>query len=867
LGDILKDHAGSHVFERVETVRALAKRSRSGDADAGRQLTETLAQLPVSDALPVARAFSLFLTLVNVADAHHRVREYDTPRHARLGGCNEAFAQLIEGGVSKEQLHSAVTGLGIELVFTAHPTQVVRRTLLQKYNKLAAILSQRDALSKDDEVERRELREALCAEVTSIWDTDEVMREKPTVLDEVRGGMAVLEQVAWQALPVWLRRVDRALLQHTGKGLPLEAAPVRFGSWMGGDRDGNPNVKPETTLQATWLGRWMAADLFSKELHRLRSELSQRSCSDELRARVGDTREPYRAIIKDARERLRNTRKRMEALLDGHSPPELEWFSDETELMDILMLCYRSLSEVGQEVVARGRLLDTIRRLRCFGLTMVRLDIRQESDRHTEAIDTITRYLGLGSYAEWSEDDRQAFLIRELSGRRPLIPYDLPASDNVRDVLDTFRVAKEIGQQALGAYVISMARQPSDVLAVELLQKAVGNPHPQRVVPLFETIDDLHRAGATMRALFSIPWYRGRIAGEQEIMVGYSDSAKDGGRLAANWELYQAQEEMVEVCKEFGVHPTLFHGRGGTVARGGGPTHLAILSQPPGSVAGSLRVTEQGEMIQAKFGNPQLAADTLEIYTAATTLATLAPQRQPEPQWRERMRELADSACDHYRAVVRREPRFVEYFRSATPEVELGQLNIGSRPARRKKGGGIETLRAIPWIFAWSQNRLCLPSWLGTGRALSEAFEAGHKDTLREMYAEWPFFQSTMDLIEMVLAKSDPEPSEYYDEVLVDESLHPLGADLRKRLQNAVDNVMQVTGHQTLLENFPIVSQGLMLRNPYMDPISRMQVELLRRLRAEPESEGAAGGIVHGEVWEAFVVTVNGIAAGMRNTG
>jgi phosphoenolpyruvate carboxylase len=266
-------------------------------------------------------------------------------------------------------------------------------------------------------------------------------------------------------------------------------------------------------------------------------------------------------------------------------------------------------------------------------------------------------------------------------------------------------------------------------------------------------------------------------------------------------------------------------------------------------------------MIQAKFGNPRLAADTLEIYTAATVQATLAPQRQPEPKWRQRMEELAASACDHYRAVVRREPRFVEYFRSATPEVELGMLNIGSRPARRKKGGGIESLRAIPWIFAWSQNRLCLPSWLGIGSALGEAFDAGHGDTLKDMYAHWPFFQSTMDLIEMVMAKADPEPSEYYDEVLVDSSLHPLGAALRDRLRETTSNVMRVTGHKTPLENFPEISHGLRLRNPYMDPISRLQVELLRRLRAHPE-----GAIPH-EGWEAFVVTVNGIAAGMRNTG
>src|SRR5690606_32955282 len=312
LGDIVKEQAGSAVFERVETVRALAKRSRAGDQEAGKQLTETLAQLPVSDALPVARAFALFLTLVNVADSHHRMREQNSVRTRGPGSCQDVFAQLIALGVGKDELHEAVSKLNVELVFTAHPTQVSRRTLLQKLNNLEALLSRRDALSVDDEVPPQELREGLRAEITAIWDTDEVMREKPSVLDEVRGGMAVLEQVAWTALPVWMRRVDRALREHTDRGLPLEAAPVRFGSWMGGDRDGNPNVKPQTTLQATWRGRWTAASLFAKELDRLRSELSSRSCSAELRARVGDdAREPYRAILRDARSRLRNTRKRM----------------------------------------------------------------------------------------------------------------------------------------------------------------------------------------------------------------------------------------------------------------------------------------------------------------------------------------------------------------------------------------------------------------------------------------------------------------------------------------------------------------------------------------------------------------------------
>ena len=862
LGEVLREQAGHMLYERVEQVRALSKRARGGDEKAAESLSNVLAELPVGEALPVARAFSLFLMLTNIAETHHRLRPADAaPKQAAAaegpgpGDCSGTFGELIKHGIAPEQLHATVSQLRIELVLTAHPTQVLRRTLIQRYNEIAAVLQRRDAgVESDPETELRR-------QLTTIWDTDEVIRIKPTPAVEARGGLTVLESVVWHALPVWLRRVDDALRLHTGRGLPLEAAPVRFGSWMGGDRDGNPNVTARVTLQCHRLGRWMAADLFYKEIDLLRAELSMRSCNAELRSRVGDTREPYRSLLRDVRDRLYNTRERMQALLDGKTPVEAPFYHDDKELWDVLMLCYRSLNDVGQEVVAHGRLLDLIRRLRCFGLTMVRLDLRQDSDRHAEAVDEITRYLGLKPYLESSEAERQAFLLSELNNKRPLIAEDMPLSADAREVIDTFRVARQIGPEGLGAYIISMARQPSDVLAVELMQKAVGNTTPQRVVPLFETIDDLERAGSVMRQLFQMPWYKAHIRGQQEIMVGYSDSAKDGGRLTANWWLYKAQEEVVRVCQEHHVHPTLFHGRGGTVARGGGPTHLAIQSQPPGSIDGSLRVTEQGEMIQAKFADPRIAVRTLETYVAATVDATLAPPRAPEPSWRERIEELSQVACDAYRAVIRGTPRFVEYFRLATPEQELGMLNIGSRPARRKRGGGIESLRAIPWIFAWTQNRLNLPSWLGVGQCLQKAIETGHKRELEQMYAEWPFFRATLDLIEMVVAKADPTCAARYDRRLVPPELQPLGDELRGELQNTSDRILDITGHSRLLETYPEGRLSLEARNPYIDPINLLQIELLRRLREAGDEDPQP------EVWEAFVMTVNGIAAGMRNTG
>jgi phosphoenolpyruvate carboxylase len=863
LGEVLREQAGHTLYERVEQVRALSKRARAGDEKAAESLSNVLGELPVGEALPVARAFSLFLMLTNIAETHHRLRPgapVSTKSRAAAhegpgpGDCSSTFGELLKGGVAPEQLHATVSQLRIELVLTAHPTQVLRRSLLQRYNDIAAILERRDAGVEPA------FEEALRRQITIIWDTDEVIRKKPSPAEEAKGGLTVLEQVVWHALPVWLRRVDQALLEHTKKGLPLDVAPVRFGSWMGGDRDGNPNVTAVRTLECHRLGRWMAADLFYKEVDVLRGELSMQSCNTELRARVGDAREPYRALLREARDKLHATREHMQALLDGVTPGPAPYYQDEKELWDLLMLCYQSLGDVGQEVVARGRLLDLIRRLRCFGLTMVRLDLRQDSDRHAEAMDEITRYLGLKPYLECSEPERQAFLLSELQNNRPLISEDIPLSDEAREVIDTFRVARKIGPEGLGAYIISMARQPSDVLAVELMQKAVGNPSPQRVVPLFETLDDLERAGSVMRQLFGMPWYRAHIQGQQEIMVGYSDSAKDGGRLTANWWLYKAQEEVVRVCQEHGVHPTLFHGRGGTVARGGGPTHLAIQSQPPGSIDGSLRVTEQGEMIQAKFGDPRIAVRTLETYVAATVDATLAPPRAAEPAWRKQLEELSRVACDDYRSVVRGTARFVEYFRHATPEQELGALNIGSRPARRKRGGGIESLRAIPWIFAWTQNRLCLPSWLGVGRGLDGAINDGHLPELQQMYAEWPFFRATIDLIEMMVAKCDPTAARAYDRRLVPPDLQSLGTQLRGELQITIDRILSVTGHKLLLETYPEGRMSLEARNPYLDPINLLQIELLRRLRQTGEEPSP-------EVWEAFVMTVNGIAAGMRNTG
>lgn len=863
LGDVIRQQVGEHAFDTVEKVRSLSKRARGGDEAAFDELRDVLAAMPVHEAVPIARAFSRFLTLANIAEQHHRVRrrrEYlrDPAAAPQRGTLKDTIPPLLEQGISPDTIVETLASLDIELVLTAHPTEVKRRTLVQKYQRIAETLARRDVPNLTAH-ETRDAREALEREILSVWKTDEIRRKRPTPVDEALGGFVVIEQILWNAVPEFLRELDRDLQDILGRRLPANCGIIRFGSWMGGDRDGNPNVTPDVTRRVCRIARWTAADLFLQEISALRYELSMIDCSEELRKHVGDAREPYRALLSKVRDKLIATRAHHAAILDGRPAESSDIYIDTEQLAEPLWLCFRSLVDTGARSIAEGRLLDNLRRLATFGLTLVRLDLRQESSRHTDVLDAVTRHLGLGSYAEWNEEQRQTFLLRELEGRRPLIPHDLPTSTEVRDVLDTFRAAAQIGPSSLGAYVISMATDPSDVLAVALLQREAHITSPMRIVPLFETLDDLRQAAKTMDALFSIPWYKKHIQQKQEVMLGYSDSAKDAGRLTAAWELYKAQEQLVETCRKHDVHLTLFHGRGGTVGRGGGPTHLAILSQAPGSTERRLRVTEQGEMIEAKFGLPGIAIRTLELYTNATLQATLAPPMKPSDSWRKRMEELSDHACGAYRGLIRGDHRFVRYFREVTPEVELGDLNIGSRPARRKPGGGIETLRAIPWVFAWTQTRMMLPAWYGVGQALQSIADSGGMEDLVEMCAKWPFFRSTLDLVAMVLAKADPRIAQQYDERLAAEDLHDFGANLRKSLGDTIDIMLEVMKQRDLLENNHVLRRSIDVRNPYVDPINLLQVELLRRIRTQNETSP--------EIRDALLITINGIAAGLRNTG
>ncbi len=858
LGETMSNHLGKEFLETVENIRLLSKDGRqTGDSSA---LIEALEALDDKDIVPVARAFNQFLNLSNIAEQYHRVHRRRTNESLGIykNPVGDLLARLKEQQISPEQMIESLRSQAIDLVLTAHPTEVVRRSLIRKFDNISSEL---EALDKDNILPLEETKHVrrLNEIITQAWHTDEIRDQRPTPVDEAKWGFAVIEQSLWQAVPRFFRQLDEQFGEYTDQErLPLDLAPIRFATWMGGDRDGNPNVTHSVTEEVVLLARWMAADLYLKDLMNLRSEFSMTQCNDALRARVGDGTQPYREIIRRLENKISKTKDWAKARLDGQAISDEGIMLDNQELIEDLSLCYQSLLDCGMKVIANGSVLDLIRCAATFGMTLVRLDVRQDASKHIEVLSAITRFYGLGDYAEWDEASRQAFLLAELNSKRPLIPNDWSPEPMVEEVLSTFKTIASGYKNSFGSYVISMASAPSDVLAVALLLKESGVQFHMRIVPLFETLADLDNAEPIIEQLFSLPWYKAYINGHQEVMTGYSDSAKDAGQIAATWGQYRAQEALTRLCQKHGIHLTLFHGRGGTVGRGGGPAHVAILSQPPGSVKGSIRVTEQGEMIRFKFGIPDIAVRSLELYCSAVLEASLIPSASPKEEWRALMDEMAEEGMNQYRAIVRGHEDFVPYFRTITPEQELAKLPLGSRPARRKSDGGVESLRAIPWIFAWMQIRMMLPAWLGAESALQQSVDSGNLEKLREMHKEWPFFGAYLDMLDMVLAKAEPDISEYYEKRLVPEELQGLGRLLRRKLSQVRDLVKEVKQQERLIEDNKTIRQSIDVRNPYIDPLHYLQAELLHRSRIDDNNSA---------VNKALMITMAGIASGMQNTG
>lgn len=853
LGETLQEHEGPKLFKKVEEIRAISKNLAKTDAGDYKPLIQLLSQLEDKDILPIARAFNQFLNLANIAE-----QEFICSAEAQPDTGLDDLLQNLSEDLGKDELVDVIRNLRMELVLTAHPTEVTRRTLIRKYEEIANSLSD---MSRNDllDYERDKIQGRLHRLIEEIWSTDEIRVTRPSAVDEAKWGFTAVENSLWKAVPDFIRQFDRISRRRLGQGLPLDFQPFQFYSWMGGDRDGNPNVTHKVTEEVILLGRWKAAELYYNDIHSLAGDLSMNSASKELWEQVGkDSDMPYRDMLAALAKRVKATWDWVEERLE-HDMLEPEWvISSRKDLLEPLMICYRSLNEQGYEHIANGPLTDTIRRIYAFGINLLPLDVRQDGDRHVQVLEELTDYLDLGHYREWSEEQRQTFLLEQLQSRRPLLPTNWKVSDESAEVIATCKVIAQQPIETLSQYVISMAQQPSDVLAVALLLKECGVRWQMPVVPLFETLDDLDRAPKVMNALWQMHWYQGYCQGHQTVMIGYSDSAKDAGKFAANWAQYKSQEKLVSLAEQHEIQMTLFHGRGGTVGRGGGPVEKAMASQPPGSVNGRIRVTEQGEMIRYKFGLPRLALKSLNSYVQATLKATVLPSVAPQQEWRDLIEAMSEQSLKAYRGVVRENPNFVPYFRSLTPEQELGKLALGSRPAKRKATGGVESLRAIPWVFAWTQVRLNLPSWLGTLQALQYA-QQNSPETLATMVQDWPFFASFLDLLEMVVGKADGAICAHYEKQLVAEELRDFGGALRDDLQSLEHSLNAVKGQDDILTDNAMLAQSLSVRKPYIDPLNYLQAELLRRERR--------AGEISPDLERALKVTIAGIAAGMRNTG
>lgn len=861
LGETITSALGTETFDLVETIRKLSKAAHKGDTAAHDKLVETLQNLKDEEFLPVAQAFNQFLNLTNTAE------QYDSISPHAKGFTNpvnftRVYESLKSKGVSDEEIKKSIDEISIDLVLTAHPTEINRRSLINNLNEVGDCLEQLDHSDIVD-YKKHQIMRRLKQLIDQYWYTAEIRKNRPTPNEEAKWGYDVIETSLWDAIPAFIRELNEQMKETLNYAIPIDARPVHFTSWMGGDRDGNPNVTSKVTIDVLLNSRKRAAKLFLADVEALVKELSMFECTPQLRQYLGNSEaaEPYREIMKRVRTKLRNTYSYIDAQIEGRATniSKNDIITDNQQLWEPLHECYQSLVECQMESIANDKLLDTLRRIKCFGVTLVQIDIRQESTRHTEVISELTRYLGLGDYEAWSEDEKQAFLLRELVSKRPLIPHNWEPSPETKEVLDTCKVIAETPKGAIAAYVISMTRTPSDILAVHLLLKASDCPYTLPVAPLFETLNDLNNSDDVMKQLLSINWYRGIIENKQMVMIGYSDSAKDAGALAAGWAQYRAQEALLKTCADSGVLLTLFHGRGGTIGRGGGPAKVALFSQPPGSLKGGLRVTEQGEMIRFKLGLPELAINTLALYVDAIIEANILPPPTPKNEWRAVMDEVSDISCKIYQGIVRGNEDFISYFYQATPESELTKLPLGSRPAKRKPNGGVDSLRAIPWIFGWSQNRLMLPAWLGAGKALQEVINKGEMSILEEMYRDWPFFNTRISMLEMVYIKADARLAEYYDERLVDNNLLYLGKELREQLQKDTETILNIAHDSSLMENLPSIASNIVTRNIYTIPLNLLQVELLHRTRGdEPHSP---------ELEQALMVTISGIAAGMRNTG
>jgi phosphoenolpyruvate carboxylase len=900
IGRVIKEQAGFRVFIAIETLRRGYIEVRQGGATERREELRTiLRDLDPVTLTQVVRAFHLYFSVLNVLEEQHRHEEHREGPWP--GSFEETLAELAAQGVQRDELQYLLGRLRYSPVFTAHPTESRRRTVQEALRRVYDTIRERYAPGRT-EAERTRTESALEHELRVLWLTDEVRSSALRVQDEIDSGLAHFPNSLAEAVPALYRSLEQALDHHyPGQGLRVPPF-LAFGSWIGGDRDGNPNVTPETTALAVRMQQRAALVLYLRQVGRLERELSHalrfcRGCEPLLASLARDQAdfpelarefahhrqaEPFRHKLQYVRTRLeRRLQAVLAALEHGPAPPPPGAYARAEDFVADLCLIRQALRETGDRVSADGPLTDLIRLGETFGFHLASLDIREEAPAHTRAVAAILAAAGETDYPALDEAAKLARLVRALEEGLPevregALDPDVARTARVFEVMRQMR--DEAGAGALGHYVVSMTRRASEVLEVLALARRAGlvgrsgqgwHCHLS-VSPLFETIHDLEACEQIMATLLHIPLYRALVAaagGGQEVMLGYSDSAKDGGILASSWRLYDAQQRLAALSASEHVPIRFFHGRGGTVGRGGGPAHKAILGQPPGTVSGQLRVTEQGEMLASKYGAPESALFELTIGASALLRRSHSLVRPPEAErrdWLGVMDGLARSAEAAYRRLVDETPRFFDFFYQVTPVEELAHLRIGSRPAHRRSGErGKASIRAIPWVFGWAQARFNLPGWYGVGTALARWHDRAPERLaqLQRMYLQWPYFSNLMDNVQMILAKTDVDiAAEYIGLCDAEVEAPAILAMIRAEYERCLYEVRAVTHTRFLLEDDPALAQAITLRNPYLEPLNHIQVELLRRHRTLPEGEP--------DPWlDPLLRSINAIAAGLRNTG
>ena len=869
LGRVIKEQEGQKFFELVEKVRKLSKANKinSKNNQTNQTVIKAIKKLSPKNSFKLTRAFTHFMNFINLADlidASRKLNEYENSNKKTSNNnifIEEIFEDLFRNKkISETKIYNTAKNLKIGIVLTAHPTEVKRRTLIQKYHSIIEILEQRDLL-KNFPSKLVVLEKKLFDELTIIWNTDDLKRIKPSPFDEARWGLAIIEDSLWDTIPKVYRRLNSIFVQNMNKGLPKNFNPIEFGSWMGGDRDGNPNVTADVTRKVILLSRWEAAKLYEKALTKIIRSYSMEKCSKKILKSVGKSFEPYRVFLRPLRDKMRITHRSIEQHLVNKKPlNHNNLLSSREEILKPLRVVRESLEQNQNENLASGELLDLMRRAKCFGINLARLDIRQESSRHSQVISEFVKKKYKKNYLKFSENEKIEFLKKQiLSKKNQLNKFQFSNREN-KEVWSTFKILANEPSECLGAYVISMTNSASDLLSVIFLQKEANIKNKLRVVPLFETLDDLVNAKEIMEKLFSQSWYRKVIKNEQEVMIGYSDSSKDAGKICASWHQYKAQEEIIKLSKKYNINVTFFHGRGGSPGRGGGPIQSTLRSQPPNSVRGKIRITDQGEVIQQKYGYEPLAKYNLCSYIGAVTEATLKPSPVPKASWRSLIEKMSEISKNSYRKNINQSSDFIKYFETVTPHKALGKLSIGSRPSKRKNIDTIKSLRAIPWVFAWTQIRLMLPAWLGSAEALRYSYIKQFRKTLFDMERNWPFFNSMLDILDMVITKADPEISKIYEEHLADESLKRVG----KKLRFQFDVIKKLNKKITPKEIIAARKQfrtSIGVRNIYSEVLNIVQPIAIKKIKTIKNKKDKE------YLNDTLLTSIAGIAAAMKNTG